>query len=237
MATIGPPGGHEQIEELLAGYVLRSLSGADAVEADRLLSDHVPSCASCRDSLAAFQALTSDLALDTEPIEPPGMLLPRLHRELEPQARRRRPLQALAVAAGVIVVAGLAGLAVTQGVRADHSQTRADQLSNIMSFANQPNAKSVPVGPATEISQPGREVFYLYGSAVPPPPQGMVYRVYLVSGSSPTYIGQFLPDDGYVYLQVPFDPNVFDQLWVTAEPAGIPPGTPTSADAIWQADS
>jgi hypothetical protein len=235
--TPGSQDGHEQIEELLAGYVLRSLSGEDAAEADRLLSDHVPSCSSCRDTLATFQTLTADLALDTAPVDPPETLLPRLHRELEPQARRRRPLQVVAVAASVVVVAGLAGLAVTQGVRANHSQRRADQLSNIMTFASQPNAKQVPVGPAIEVSEPGTEVFYLYGTTVPSPAPGTVYRVYLVSGSTPTYIGEFLPDNGYVYLQVPFDPNVYDQLWVTAEVAGTPPATPTAGDALWQTAS
>ena len=35
---------HEAIEELLVGYVLRSLSGEDAARADHLLSDHVPHC-------------------------------------------------------------------------------------------------------------------------------------------------------------------------------------------------
>jgi len=39
---------HERIDELLAGYVLLSLSGEDAAEADRILVDHVPSCATCR---------------------------------------------------------------------------------------------------------------------------------------------------------------------------------------------
>jgi hypothetical protein len=36
---------HVRIQELLAGYVLDGLSGEDAVEADRLLSEHVPSVA------------------------------------------------------------------------------------------------------------------------------------------------------------------------------------------------
>ena len=35
---------HVRIQELMAGYVLDGLSGEDAVEADRLLSEHVPSC-------------------------------------------------------------------------------------------------------------------------------------------------------------------------------------------------
>ena len=73
---------HEQIDELLAGYVLRSLSGEDAARADRLLSEHVPTCARCRATLADFQAIMADLALEAAPLAPPDALLPRLHREL-----------------------------------------------------------------------------------------------------------------------------------------------------------
>ncbi len=228
---------HDRIEELLAGYVLRSLSGEDAAEADQLLFEHVPVCGTCRDTLATFQALTADLALDASPVEPPETLLPRLHRELGTPGRRRRPMQAFAVAASVVVVAGLAGLAVSQGVRANHGEQRADQLTAAMNLASQPDANVVPVGPTTEISEPGTEVFYLYGTQVPAPAPGMVYRVYLVSGDAPTYVGQFLPDDGYVNLEVRFDRSVFDALWVTVEPASSQPTTPTSDEALWSAAS
>ena len=68
---------HEAIEELLAGYVLRSLSGEDAARADHLLSEHVPHCPACRDSLAVFQGVTADLALEVAPVRPPDTLLPR----------------------------------------------------------------------------------------------------------------------------------------------------------------
>ncbi|MGZ5300029.1 MAG: hypothetical protein ACXWDU_10185, partial [Actinomycetota bacterium] len=79
---------HERIEELLAGYVLRSLSGEDAVRADHLLSDHVPHCPACRDSLAVFQGVTADLALQAVALRPSDTLLPRLHRDLGAQDRR-----------------------------------------------------------------------------------------------------------------------------------------------------
>ena len=98
---------HDVIEELLAGYVLRGLSGTDAAEADRLLSEHVPDCTTCRDTLDDLQRLTADLGLAATPVAPPETLLPRLHRELEPQAPRRRPMQLFAVAAGVVAVVGL----------------------------------------------------------------------------------------------------------------------------------
>ena len=54
---------HERIEELLAGYVLLALSGEDAIEADRLLSEHVPTCPMCRETLAGFQVCSIRLKL------------------------------------------------------------------------------------------------------------------------------------------------------------------------------
>jgi hypothetical protein len=228
--------GHERIDELLAGYVLRTLTGEDAADADRLLTDHVPGCAECHETLAAFQGVAADLALAAAPVIPPETLLPRLHREMGPATHRRRPLQMFAVAASVVVVAGLAGLAVTQTLDRNHSRARADALSNAMNLATQPNAHLVPVGPATEISAPGQEAFYLYGQDVPSPPAGMVYRVWLVSGSDATFAGQFLPENGFVAIEVPYDPSRYDALWVTVEPASSDPSTvPESSDALWQA--
>jgi len=133
---------HDEIEELLAGYVLRSLSGADAAEADRLLSDHVPGCTTCRDTLDDLQRLTADLGLAATPVAPPETLLPRLHRELEPQAPRRRPLQLFAVAAGVVAVVGLAGLTVSQNIRANNADVRADSLANAAQLAALPDARA-----------------------------------------------------------------------------------------------
>ena len=236
---------HEQIEELLAGYVLRSLSGEDAAAADRLLAEHVPSCLTCRGLLADFRVITADLALAASPMRPPETLLPHLHRELESPARRtRRPLQFLAVAASVVVVAGLAGLAVTQGVRAHNGEARATALSNraatlsnIMDFVAQPDATVAPVGPASEISEPGRELFYLYGRDVPMPAPGMVYRVWLVDGSVPTYVGEFLPDQGFVGVEIRFDPSRYDALWVCLAPAGSARLTPSESDVLWRAAS
>ncbi len=229
---------HARIDELLAGYVLRSLSGQDAAEADRLLSEHVPGCAGCRQTLADFQAVSADLALDATPIEPPETLLPLLHRELEPGERRRRPVQMFAVAASVVVVAGLAGMAVTQSVRADNGRKEANALRAVMDTASLPDAHLVPVGPATEVSAPGHEFFYLYGREVPSPPPGMVYRVWLVSGTTPTYVDEFVPDHGYVNLQVSvFDPSAYDALWVTQAPAGSEPVAPAPADALWRSES
>ncbi len=93
----------------------------------------------------------------------------------------------------------------------------------------------MPVGPATEISAPGQEVFYLYGHGVPAPPAGMVYRVWLVAGTTPTYVGEFVPDDGFVNVELHFDPNSYDALWVTEALAGSEHAAPSADEALWQA--
>jgi hypothetical protein len=227
---------HDAIEELLAGYVLRSLSGADAAEADRLLSDHVPKCHACHDSLHGLQQLSADLAFAAAPLAPPETLLPRLHRELEPHAPRRRPVQTFAVAAGVIAVVGLAGLTVSQNIRANNADVRADSLANAVQFAARDDAQMVEVGPVQEITAPGEEHFYVAGDGVPTPPEGMVYRVWLVSGGAPTYVGDFLPENGQVFLDVPFDPTRYDDLWVSIEPIDASTDAPSNSE-WWSASS
>jgi hypothetical protein len=226
---------HEAIDELLAGYVLRSLSGEDAAEADHLLTDHVPSCPACRDTLAAFQDLSADLALDAAPLTPPETLLPRLHRELQAPAARRRPVQIFAVAASVVAVVGLAGLAVTQGLRASDANSRADELRRAASMALRPDSNQVAVGPVNEISAPGVERFYVMGEDCPQPPEGSVYVVWIVSGDQPTYVGEFLPEDGQVFLSIEVDPTQYDDLWISVEPEGTQPTAPTQVE--WQAST
>lgn len=227
---------HERIEELLAGYVLRSLSGTDAAEADRLLSEHVPGCVGCRATLDELQRATADLGLAADPLEPPDTLLPRLHRELEPQAPRRRPMQAFAVAAGVVAVVGLAGVTVSQSMRADQADARADSFAQAMQFASRDDARMVEVGPVQEITAPGEEVLFVTGDAVPMPAAGHAYRVWIVDDGTPRYVGEFLPDaDGHVVLEIAFDPATDDDLWISVEPTDAPTDEPSTSD--WWAAS
>jgi anti-sigma-K factor RskA len=218
---------HDRIDELLAGYVLRSLSGEDAAEADLLLSEHVPGCLTCRQTLGDFQELTADLALGAAPMLPPETLLPRLHRELEPVGRRRRPVQLFAVAAGVVAVVGLAGLAVTQNLRASHSRSRLADITAALDTASGPGARVVPVGPAKEISTPGSGVVYLYGTGVPQAPAGEVYRVWLVSqDNKSSYVGDLPVEDGIALARLSFDASAVAAILITIEPQGSTPGQP-----------
>jgi hypothetical protein len=229
--------GHDTIDELLAGYVLRSLSGEDAARADRLLAEHVPGCADCRMTLDAFGSVVADLALDAPVVEPPETLLPALHRELEPRTVRRgwNPARVGAVAAGFVLVVGLGGLALTQfggGTGSGGTLPQGD-VQAALDVARLPNATKVNLGEASEVSAPGLEAFWLLGGHVPEPGPGRVYRLWTVSGDRATFVGDFLPDaNGLVVIRVELDPNSFDRVLVTEEPIGSTPSTP--GDPAWQ---
>lgn len=226
---------HEAMQELLAGYALRSLSGQDAAAADRLLVDHVPGCPDCRRTLEAFQLVSADLALDALPVTPPDTLLPRLHREMGAQARRRRPVYLVAVAASVAAVVGLGGFALTQGARANRFQVQNQLLTNAMDFAGLPNSTMTPVGAVNEVSSPGVQECYIYGRNVPMPAPGFTYALWLVQGSQSTFVGDFVPDDGVVVVRLALDPSTYDKLLVTEEREGSVPTTPGATK--WESSS
>ena len=237
---MGPiqPDEHERIEELLAGYALRALSGEDAAEADRLLSEHVPGCDRCRATLLAFTDAVADLGLATTPLAPPDMLLPRLHRELEPRAAR--PIgRWTGVAAGVAVVVA-AGLALSQGMRALDLEERNEQMNEVLSYFQLPGATSDRLeaaetsgsAPMSEVSAPDAGYFYLLGTDVPEPPTGSVYGIWLSDGVDVVFAGEFPWGPGVRVVKVPFDRSRFDRVLITIEETTVTPSAPGTA--VWE---
>jgi anti-sigma-K factor RskA len=223
---------HEAIDELIAGYVLQSLTGEDAEAADRLLTDHVPACTDCRATLDAFQGLTGDLALAAAPAPVPDTVLPKLHRSLDGRRSRRMPTwhpgRLVAAAAAAVALIGVAGLAVTQvgGGTGTQLLTQAD-LQHVNEVANRSDAEVVDYGAAEEVTAPGLEEIYLRGSGVPSPPAGWTYRLWVISPSgTATYMGDFAPVAGALLLGIAIDPNAVESLLITVEPAGSDPGEP-----------
>ena len=244
MRTTGPPTDpHEgdRIDELLAGYVLRSLAGEDAAEADRLLSEHVPDCDRCREALRAFGETVADLALDADPIAPPETLLPRLHRELEPPAARPAPGRWTAVASGVAAILIVGGVAVSMGVRAGDLQANNDLLGDALAFSQRPGADTAPLGgpeasspaPVAEITVPDEDHFFLIGEDVPSPPAGLVYGIWLSDGTDLVFAGTFVPRPQMTVVSVPFDRSRYDRVLITLEVEGAEPTVP--GDAVWEA--
>ncbi|HYJ60914.1 MAG TPA: anti-sigma factor [Actinomycetota bacterium] len=222
---------HDHIQELLAGHALRALSGEDAAEAARALDEHVPACEDCRRTLAAFDETAADLALATPPVAPPDLLLARLHRDMAPRraARSWHPGRVMAVAASVVLVVGVTGLALTRGGGPGSAQLAAADLNAAIAAAEAPDAETRTVGETTEVTVP--DGFYLYGEDVPAPPPGQVYRLWLWSDGEPYYVGEFLPDDGTVAVRVLVD-GEFDDVVVTVEDATTEPAAPGAP--AWQ---
>lgn len=220
---------HERIEELLAGYVLQSLSGDDAHEADRLLSEHVPGCEICRETLGGFQAVTGELALAAPAARPPDLLLSRLRNALqEKPVHRRRPLAMWVAAAAVVVVVGLAGWDVFLNTRFSDVADHRDKLTNMLTtmlledgsqLVTLKNADRKPTMLAAY--EPGFPHMRLVGVNVPAPAPGNVYRVWVVTGGRYTNVAEFVPDeDGIVALVIAIDPEPYDQVVCTEERAG-----------------
>jgi anti-sigma-K factor RskA len=221
---------HDTTDELLAGYVLGSLSDEDAVEADRLLAEHVPDCDECRATLDAFQGLTGELGMAAAPSEPPETLLPRLHRSLDGGRRRRlvglSPARLVAAAAAAVVVVGIAGIALTQGGGGPDQLLSQADLAQVMNVRARQDAQVTHTGHVDEIEAPGVEELYVMGLDVPAPAPGDTYRLWAVNASGATWIGDFVPVDGTVSLRIALDPSTVDGILVTTEPAGSQPSQP-----------
>jgi hypothetical protein len=236
---------HERIDELLAGYVLLSLSGEDAAEADQVLIDHVPSCARCRATLSDLQAVSGDLALAAPPVGPPETLLPRLHRAMDdvPLAGRTRRRGALiAVAASAVALVAMGGLSLVLGSRLSNAETRTGTALEILSAMR--GAAPVNVSPQdqtpadsgiVEVSAPDIRTLYLAAQFCPEPAPGHAYQLWLGSNGEWTPVGEmFLPDDGVLLLEVTdVDVSQFDEVWITQESVGSTPTEPNTDGPSW----
>jgi hypothetical protein len=236
---------HDRIQELLAGYVLLGLSDEDAVEADRLLSEHVPSCPLCRDQVAGFQAVAGDLALAVSPAQPPDLLLPRIRRGVaQTPVRRRHRASLVAVAAGVAAIVGLAGLSVQLGGRVSRTEQQRGRLLAAMEALQHPGTSPVSLesqgqtaAGLVEVSGPGLELMYVIGRDVPMPSPGRVYQLWLGMNGSFVRVehGGFVPEDGLVLLELTVDTARFDEILITEERMGDAPASPSRLGHTWQA--
>jgi hypothetical protein len=238
---------HERIDELLAGYVLLSLSGEEAAEADRILVDHVPSCATCRATLSELQAVSGDLALAVPPVDPPETLLPRLHRAMDevPLAGRTPRRGALiAVAASAVALVAMGGLSLVLGNRLSNAETRTGTALEILSAMRSPGASPVNVTPQdqtppdsgmVEVSAPDVRSLYIAAEFCPEPAPGRAYQLWLGSNGEWTPVGEmFWPDDGVLLLEVEgVDVSRYDEIWITEEAVAQPPTRPSTNGPSW----
>ena len=236
---------HERIDELLAGYVLLSLSGEDAAEADRILVDHVPSCGTCRAPLSEFQAVSGDLALAAQPVDPPETLLPRLHHAMDEVPLSGRPPRRgalIAVAASAVALVAMGGLSVVLGNRLSNAETRTGTALEILSAVRSgaapvnvtPQGQTPPESGMVEVSAPDVRRLYIAAEFCPEPAPGHAYQLWLGSDGDWTPVWRmFWPDEGVLLLEIEVDVARYDQIWITQEAVGQRPTEPNTDGPSW----
>lgn len=239
---------HERIEELLAGYALLSLSGEDAVEADRLLADHVPGCLSCRRTLADLRAVVGDLALAAGGVAPPDLVLARIHRGIEEVpvgSRRSRRGSLLALAASVVALVTMGGLSFVMMDRANEAEDQRSLALELVSQMRSPGVHPVAVEPQADtpsssgfVGVPAPDVrrLYLVADVCPEPRPGHAYQLWLGRDGAFVPIGEmFVPRGGSVLIRLTVDVARYDEVWITEEPLDAPPITPSTGGRSWRA--
>jgi hypothetical protein len=241
---------HERIEQLLAGYALLALSGEDAAEADRLLAEHVPSCVSCRRTLTEFRSLAGDLALAADPVDPPDLLLARLHAGIDdvPFSRRRATGRAswIAIAAGVVALVAMGGLSFVSMGRANQAEDERSLAIELLSLMHSPGVEPVRVEPEgaapassgfVGVAAPDVRKLYIVADVCPDPAPGHAYQLWLGAHGSFRPMGpMFVPRSGSVLIELTVDVSRYDEVWITEEPAGEPPTTPSTGGRSWRAE-
>ena len=248
-APPGQPVDHARIDELLAGHALHALDGDDQLQAERVLTQHLPGCERCRATLEQFRAITADLAYASRPKEPPEMLLPRLRMEAlavpvdqTPAAapvRRMSKIGSWLSAAAAIVLIGLILWNAFLHVRLGQLTGRQQDITRATTVINQPDAKRVTLESdrtKTHVLLGYRpEEVALFGSDVEAPAKGDVYRLWVGRGHSEwAPVGDFVPHEGVVALVFPFDARKYDGIIVTEEPESRRADHP-SGDLRWSA--
>ena len=241
---------HEHIDELLAGYTLLSLSGPDAAETDRLLAEHVPGCVRCRQTLADFQMVAGDLALEADPADPPELLLPRIHRAMDdvPTSRGTSRRGAfVAMAASIVALVAMGGLSFALVGQASQAKDQTETALEVLSVMRSPGAEPVSVDAQggtpsgtgfVEVSSPLEPVLYLAADDVPEPAPGYDYQLWLGRAGIFVPVGEmFRPDDGIVLIAIGVaELERFDEIWITEERAGEVPSEPrTDGGRSWRA--
>jgi hypothetical protein len=232
---------HERNLELLAGYALIALEGPDAEEADRLLSDHVPWCVTCRGALADFRDLMVSSG-SPRPADRRSWRCAHQARDEDVPVRRRRGVDGRLVAS-VAALLGMAGFTLSLGSRATwrgRARHRARGPERHAAAGADPALEASSTGTAgrlIEVSDPGLEHMYLYGDQVPEPAEGNGFQLWLGGAGAFDPLGDpFVPQGGVVLLRLTVDPSRYDEILITEEPLGVEPEEPTLGDGhTWRA--
>ncbi len=214
------------VRELLPGFALGCLDPGDV----KAVREHLASCDSCRQELAAFQEVSNQLALGVPQADPPPWLEARVMDRL-PKARRPRPryLRPVFAAAAAVLVTALVAGNILQAFKlipprgAGHPQGLVT-----VALAGTENASEAY---GTMVLEPVENRGVLAVRGLQRLDAGHVYQLWLIREGQRVSGGVFSVDaDGYGALMVvvPVWFKGFKDFGISIEPAGGSP-SPTGA--------
>jgi anti-sigma-K factor RskA len=221
---------HEQIEELLASDALDGLDEAGLRELSRLRAEHGPDCAECVRLESAFRDAAAHLAtlVEAMPLSPgaedtlmeaartssprPGAAGERRLRVIPGGGRVQRAMAAVAVAAAIALLGGLAGYGLAP---------KSPQLSTVTYRSGNQQLTVVYVK--------GQTRALAIGSNLPSLEGGKVYELWYqpTKGADMVPAGTFVPKNGAVAAPVRLGSS-FVAIAMSVEPPGGSPQPTTT---------
>jgi anti-sigma-K factor RskA len=220
--------------ENLAAYALGALDEGEIPA----LEEHLQTCVSCREDLAAFRALGDGLLAALPPRQPPADLRRHLQERLSPRqesspSKRKWSLGQIALGAALVLLLGITLFSVLQVQTLQRQQAAlASQINNgqtALAMLAYPSTRSLPLSggniAGNLLVDPDRNVAALIVWKLPTLPADQSYQVWLIDPQGKrTNGGTFRsePEQPFTTVSI-FAPSAFSNysgIGVTVEPAG-----------------
>jgi anti-sigma-K factor RskA len=227
---------NEHVIDLIAAYVLDSLSEAETAR----VQNHLSSCESCREEVGVYRLLLEDLPDALPQITPPSILRSQLlqsvpisgsrlrtasstppsipHRVSWWQLIQRNRFSAL-VGLGLILFLAISNILLWGQV--NRLQAEIAETDMIVHPLHATELGSVATG--LVVMDPHGVYGTIIVDAIPPSLEGQQYQVWLSRGEIVEAGGLFtIRENGYgaqvIYAPEPL--NVYERVWITIEPVG-----------------
>ena len=226
---------HTPFIENIPAYALGSLDAEDVFA----LETHLKTCASCRNELAAYRAISAGLLTAIPPKSPPASLRRQLQIKL-PSARRsfRVPVQwsfsqpaLVIIALGVLLFFNVVSILQLRSLQQQQAQLSHQLQSEQTALAllSYPGVKVIPIETngitGTLLLDGDRNALALFAWNLPQLPDNQTYQVWLIdSRAERVSLGVFRPDPSlpFTSFSIISSENLsnFVGLGVTVEPSG-----------------
>jgi anti-sigma-K factor RskA len=225
---------HSPFIENIPAYALGALDTKDASALDA----HLKTCASCRDELAAYSAVSNSLLTAIPPKNPPASLRRQLQSKL-PSARRlsHQPIKwPWSQFAWAMALAALLLLNAVSFLQMQSFQRQQIQLSHqlqsqqtALALLSYSGVKTLPINTdgisGTLLFDKDRNAVAFFAWDLPQLPDNQTYQAWLIdSKEERTSLGTFRPDPSLPFTSFsiisPNDLSNFVGIGVTVEPSG-----------------